>query len=277
MKDYGGYLGYTPLPSTASASGVWPVDEQRRYAGMYKWPVPLSVDPIQSNIALWLKADAGVLDATSSAITADSTAVATWVNQSGSGQNATQSTSGSRPVWRNGSNGINGLPVIQFNGSSSVMTGSDTGFPSGSQPRTVYWIARYRTLNAGWGGWSYGVTGASNVVFGMVKSSSASGNYASIQGWVNDYPSSYAITANTTFVHSAVLNGTSLTQFINGTSVYSGTSSHSTTLSNFRIGAETNSSSFQAIDVLEILLYNAAHTSTERSSVEAYLKTRAGV
>lgn len=272
----GGYIGFTPSPTTAatSASGVWTLPEVLRFRKQDKWPVLGNSNPVLSNLVLWLRSDLGALDSTSSPIATDGTAVATWTNQANSGQNAGQSTSSARPVWRSPINGINGVPVIQFDGISNILTGSDAGFPSGAASRTAYWVSRYRSLNANWGGWSYGATGSSNAVFGQVKTNT---NYAAVQGWATDYPSSYLIAANTVYVHSAVLSGTSLTQFVNGTSVYSGTSSLNTTLANFRIGAEQNASAFQPVDVMEILLYSTAHNSTDRAAIENYLKTKAGI
>jgi hypothetical protein len=73
-----------------------------------------------AGLTLWLKSDAGVLDATDTPITADNTQVKTWQDQSGNGFNAVQATSGRQPVWRNAANGINGNPAIYF--SSDIMT-----------------------------------------------------------------------------------------------------------------------------------------------------------
>jgi hypothetical protein len=69
-----------------------------------------------SGLELWLKSDAGVLDASDNPITSDNTAVKTWQDQSGNGLHATQSNSSWQPVWRNAANGINGNPAVYFSG-----------------------------------------------------------------------------------------------------------------------------------------------------------------
>jgi hypothetical protein len=69
-----------------------------------------------SGLELWLKSDAGVLDASDNPITSDNTAVKTWQDQSGNELHATQSNSSWRPVWRNAANGINGNPAVYFSG-----------------------------------------------------------------------------------------------------------------------------------------------------------------
>lgn len=69
-----------------------------------------------AGLQLWLKSDAGVLDATDAPITADNTQVKTWQDQSGNGLDAVQATGALQPVWRNAANGINGNPAIYFAG-----------------------------------------------------------------------------------------------------------------------------------------------------------------
>ena len=67
-------------------------------------------------LTLWLKSDAGVLDATDTPITADNTQVKTWQDQSGNGLDAVQANAAVQPVWRNAANGINGQPSLYFSG-----------------------------------------------------------------------------------------------------------------------------------------------------------------
>jgi hypothetical protein len=69
-----------------------------------------------AGLQLWLKSDAGVLDATDTPITADNTQVKTWQDQSGNGLDAVQATGALQPVWRNAANGINGNPAVYFSG-----------------------------------------------------------------------------------------------------------------------------------------------------------------
>jgi parallel beta-helix repeat protein len=68
------------------------------------WSLPLT------NLVLWLKADA-IIGLTNNA------PIATWPDQSGKGNNATQASSGNRPLYI--TNVINGMPVVRFNAASS--------------------------------------------------------------------------------------------------------------------------------------------------------------
>ena len=77
---------------------------------------------------LWYRADAiqGLSDGAS---------VATWSDSSGNGNNATQASSGNRPVWKQ--NVLNGYPVVRFNGTNSSLIGPNV-FPTNSDYSVVY-------------------------------------------------------------------------------------------------------------------------------------------
>ena len=62
------------------------------------------------NLALWLKADAGLVQGGSNL------PVSQWSDQSGNGENALQTSANNQPQWEAGA--LNGLPAVQFNGSS---------------------------------------------------------------------------------------------------------------------------------------------------------------
>lgn len=69
-----------------------------------------------AGLQLWLKSDAGVLDATDTPITVDNTQIKTWQDQSGNGLDAVQANGALQPVWRDAANGINGKPAVYFAG-----------------------------------------------------------------------------------------------------------------------------------------------------------------
>lgn len=80
---------------------------------------------------LWLKADAGVLDA-GAAAASDGEAVATWEDQSGNGFDLVQTSAGNRPVWQDGSSPTPfgaGIPYVEFDPASSQFMVVDSGEP----------------------------------------------------------------------------------------------------------------------------------------------------
>lgn len=104
------------LPSSA---GIY-----RPFAGSTAWT------PSSLPLLAWYKADAGVLDASDNPVTADSTAVKTWQDQSGNGRHLVQNTSASRPVFRTAANSFSSLPALEASGSqflenTALSLGSD--------------------------------------------------------------------------------------------------------------------------------------------------------
>ncbi len=77
---------------------------------------------ITTNLALWLKADAGTNTTTNGA------AISSWSDQSVTGNNYSQGTASSQPVYN--SNSINFNPALTFDGADD-MTGSDNTYNDG--------------------------------------------------------------------------------------------------------------------------------------------------
>src|SRR5262249_40272752 len=75
-----------------------------------------------SGLKLWLKGDAGV-------ITDSNTNISTWQDQSGNGNDATQTDSSSRPQYV--TNVLNGKPVARYKPSSLVLPNFVSGFSEG--------------------------------------------------------------------------------------------------------------------------------------------------
>lgn len=108
---------YPPVGSIAAPSGV------------SYFPLASIIPP--SGLVLWLKAD----DLTG----ADGSAVSTWTDASGLGNNATQGTGSLQPLLKKAANGINGLNVVRFDGTDDHMQGT---FNPGTTGLTVFFIAR---------------------------------------------------------------------------------------------------------------------------------------
>lgn len=113
------------LPSSA---GIY-----RPFAGSTAWT------PSSLPLLAWYKADAGVLDASDNPITADSTAVKTWQDQSGNGRHLVQNTSASRPVFRTVANSFSSLPALEASGSQFL---ENTALSLGSDV-SVYVVCKF--------------------------------------------------------------------------------------------------------------------------------------
>jgi hypothetical protein len=100
-----------------------------------------------TGLSLWLDATKGLFDATSggSPVTADGSSVARWEDQSGNTRNASQATSGNRPILKTSVQG--GKNGIRFDGINDCMA---TASFAHSVPITLF-IAFKRLSNGGSG------------------------------------------------------------------------------------------------------------------------------
>ena len=223
--------------------------------------------PVQTNLAMWLRADSGVIKrgGTNAAVLDDP--VQGWQDLSSNALNLSQATLTYQPLYK--PTGMNNLPGVTFDGIDDVMTGSDALLPLGKADRTVVMVAKWNMFVAAYGGMSWG-SNTTNAVFGMVKWSGTTPP-ATVQGWAFDYASSYVLTVNTPVLWVVTLSGGLLSQRINRTSVMSNVVSSQNTISaNFRMGAETNASGFQGITFSEVVVFNRALTPTEITQMESY-------
>ncbi len=82
---------------------------------------------VSSNLKLWLRSDKGT------STTTDGGSVASWADQSGEENNASQGTSGAQPTFRdNGNDNINFHPVLEFDGIDDIISTTATDIVLGS-------------------------------------------------------------------------------------------------------------------------------------------------
>lgn len=100
-----------------------------------------------SGLVLWFKADVQVYSDLGSTPATNGASVEQWNDQSGNGNNATQTTSGNRPVYA--TNSINGLPTVgcvtsgstfmNLGSTISLSTGALTIYAVGSRASSKIW------------------------------------------------------------------------------------------------------------------------------------------
>lgn len=240
------------LPSSA---GIY-----RPFAGSTAWT------PSSLPLLAWYKADAGVLDASDNPITADSTAVKTWQDQSGNGRHLVQNTSASRPVFRTVANSFSSLPALEASG-SQFLENTALDLSGGLSLYVVCKFVGTPTLYTGvfqFGG------GNAHMIFNDITDT----QYFRI-GNVSDTPSGAAITG-TRQVLKAVVNGATwkFKQSADGQS----SKTHTST-----INPGTGYKLFQnyvgtaTCQISEYILCSRELTSGEEASLNDYLKTRYAV
>jgi len=137
----------------------------------------------------------------------------TWYDQSGSDNDAIQSTAASQPkVVDAGSlvTDANGNYALDFDGTDDTMA-SDT-FTLAAQPKTIFVIGDFDASVSP----QYWVDGSATNR-GSIGEAASTGRWRIFAGTVSDY-ATLEIASNTTYLATAVFNGASSELFVDGTS-----------------------------------------------------------
>ena len=228
-----------------------------------------------SRCALWLDA----ADPAGTGIApANGSIISTWIDKSGTGNNG---TSYGNPTFV--TSAFNGKPSILFNGSTQYFVGAITNtgntvsvfaivsMNSGSQYGRICSLAVTNNFDGG----------VSSAYFiPLIRSSTnqsiQSGRY---QGSGNVNVGPVAITYNVPFQAASIVDGTTNTLYLNGTSSASGSSTGNFGYTAYGIGAQPSNFQpeyFQGY-ISEIIIYNTALTTTQRQQIEGYLAWKWGL
>ena len=228
-----------------------------------------------SNLALWLDA------ADTSTFTLNGSAVSQWRDKSGNARHASQSTAAQQPTYT--LNGMNGLPVVTFDGTADNMA---VNYNYAGNAATLYAVAA--RLSGGsseqWIFSSYGGSAGTPLIAPMWIKGPSTDEWASYGGSTAVFALSGAtLTTNgqgfmlgidssiTDSVLNMYTNG-SLTAQHPGTVRFTGG-----TARNF-IGAEVNGASrFLSGHVTEIVQIESRLSTTDRQRLEGYLAWKWGL
>ena len=210
-----------------------------------------------ANLSCWLRADAGVT-------MNGSNYVSTWADQSGNGNNATQSTPSQQPLWE--SSVLNGYPILHFDGVQSVLQMTNDGVLD--NPFTVFAVytkeaAGSMSLLAEYPNdlYSMSISGRTDTTLAIILS-----------GWGDFTVDVPAYSAPSFVVDSFVNSSSSAAIWRNGTQ-----------LGTFGFGLQGTQSSGPLMigyspgdywldgDLAEMIIYNTALSDTNRQAVEQYL------
>lgn len=232
-----------------------------------------------TGLTVWLKADAG--------ITKDgSNLVSDWTDQSGNGNNFSQSTAGNKPVYT--ASAQNSLPTIVFDGSNDYLTtaasvtlGTYTLFAVVSRPT---WAAS--SYGGLWGHnfASNGSAGRAVGVTGGALNSWQNNEFFSCGNGYNLTPGPYAFgpigTMTNNSYHMISVGLGSADSFLrkDGASIVRVSNNAAVTSSSTRMSLGTwylaATSDFWGGGIAEVLIYNSVLSATNITSIENYLKTK---
>lgn len=193
----------------------------------------------------------------------DDDACGSWTDLSGNNRHATQATTSKKPLYKTAVQ--NGKPVLRFDSSDDAM---GTGYTTGST-FTMYLveisssgIGYARSVSNGDGG------GGDCVSIGVRQW----GNNAYVDGVISSSVADLG-------AHQCCLrsDGTYKHYYVDGTAIAADVS-NANTLSSLGFGA-VNTTYYEpcGADLAEFILYNTDHTTEQRETVEAYLRTKWGL
>ena len=215
--------------------------------------VPLTI----SDLALWLKADAGVFSDAGSTPAVDGDLVTQWNDQSGNNNHAGASV---KPTYE--TNSLNGLPSIRFPGSkhfgltSSVVTTEITVFCVSRRFVTSSFIGLF---SAPTNGLAYAFNSSGNLILNKVNVSTLH---------TSSLVDRRSMWLQSNFTKSASSN--LIAQRVNGASAGSTTT---TTTDPLTIIGENSLNGY----ISEIIIYSRELSGTEITTIEDYLEAKYGI
>jgi probable HAF family extracellular repeat protein len=217
-----------------------------------------------SNLAVWLKADSGLAQIGSSA------PVSFWADQGPVGNHASQPTTTYQPTWVAG--GLNGLPVVHFNGTNSYLNWPNIlAGTTNAEAFVVLKVATNRPSTAQ-GLWRIG---------GMYAAGTSGGAYPDTTGAIQDDFGVYNASApynvgvpaqplDQFHMYQVAAQSGSWTAWIDGQTQFTATgTSYGEYWSYFYLG--TTGTRFLAGDIAEVLVFNRTLTAAERLALNGYV------
>jgi len=212
------------------------------------------------------------LDATdNTTITQASSVVSQWNDKSGTGNNMTQATSGSRPVLSNLSNGMQALNFA----SGKFMSNTTISFPTNYSVFIVGYVGSTTT----WARLLNGTTSSDAYLF--LGSGPSGVNFSTFVGngttW-NDTNDNTPTNANTSLCLMEMTNNnttTGLLPYFNGTALTAKNGS-TVTFTGLCLGSINTGQPWNGY-ICEVLVFNSVLSTTNRQNVEGYLANKWGI
>lgn len=219
--------------------------------------VPAAPPTTLTNQVLWLRADAGLYQDTAATtpVTADGQGVKLWLDQFGLGNSPTEVTNA--PTYK--VNIQNGLPVLRFDGTNDKLR--KTYAVAKTQPVTLY-IALASSTNVRWA-----YDGIVNAFY--LFSGDGSNNWGMSAGSNNNFGMFTGFN-----VLTIIYNGSFSLVRKNGAAFAPSLTCGTNTMDGLSVGCRLTNASFLNGDIGEIIIYNAAHSTTQFDIIEPYLLDR---
>lgn len=212
----------------------------------------------QDDLLVWWRAD--TIDGS------DGDTVSTWTNEGSTGSSHDGTATGT-PELKTGI--LNGKPVVRYTSADS--DGHYTGSTAISGNFSIYVVYDWRSGNSGPNTLFRGLT-TDDLYTRLIT---GGGTHRTSDGTAQIDESTDSAARQDSFIRS----GTTLTWRKGGSSVGSDTMSSAAAIEGFSVAHRRvgGAGEFSNVDVAELLIYDVAHTTSEREEVEAYLTNKYGV
>jgi len=236
--------------------------------------------PDAADYSLWLDADsnATLFDATSGgSAVVDNGAVARWESRATSANHVTQSTSGSRPIYK--STGFNGKKTVYFDGSDDFLAGTNVNTFLDTDSNTIFVvgnaIAATTDFSAGWQNQAFIGESSGNIAL-YVRSSNVAGLFT-YDGANQQAQANYTAGASAWAIFTGELSGGQTRIAVNGSSFTNTATSNRISPGTIQIGRSYNNTTALQCNISEVLFSKRAIGNFERRRIEGYLAHKWGL
>lgn len=225
-----------------------------------------------SGLVLWLRGDRGLFTDTAGTtpVATAGDAVALWKDQSGLGNNYSQSTSGNRPAWQ--TSVVNSQHIVRFDGSNDTLTGPSFSSLTAGEIFAVVKNDTDPPVIAKSGLWEFGTdANPSHYPFTDSIIYDSFGTTAR-KKTVNPAP---ALTSPR--LYNVVSRSGEWTSFLDGTQIFTTATNTVGFPTTTYIGSNPTPDRFLDGDIAEVILYNKKLSAAEKTNVKAYIAARYGL
>lgn len=202
----------------------------------------------------------------------DTNAVAAWEDTTRLSTGVAQGTGANQPIYKhNGTDDINGLPVVEFDGTDDKL--SSAVLPPLGGSHTVFVVARSDTAAASGTFYGFGGSPARDLSFGLTGASPGLIVYDTSSAIINDAGSNYV--PSTPYLATLVKDRTTVRVYVNGVlkkTVVTGRA-RINLAGTFYIGAQNASLPYKK-HIVEIKMYAGAMSDAQRQAEEARLNAK---
>ena len=225
---------------------------------------------VTNGLQLWLKADAGVTAGAGGQVTA-------WQDQSGNGNNASQTTADQSPLLANGA--VNGKPVLRFDGVDDFLQVEDSASVSIAGDITTFFVVKFddfATFRAVWAKTSANQP-APNDWYTLPSSGIPRAYRGDGTGQNGSADGGKALPAGKYVVAGYDMAGSKLTHYLGGFASGGGRIDPAIIAdadTPLLIGTRDDRGTIMKGDIAEVLIYNVALAAADRRAVVSYLNQK---